>query len=74
MCLHLNGHCVIYLTGFYNGSVQSCRQTVLLYRGPAEIVRWLCNPRVFLGICVPNVYNYSFLIEIALQHVKQNTA
>ena len=32
----------------------------LLYGGRSEIVRWLCNPRVFLGIRVSNVYNYSF--------------
>ena len=36
----------------------------------AEIVRWFCDPRVFLGIHVPNVYNYSFLIEMALQTCK----
>ena len=39
----------------------------LLYRGRAEIVQWLCDPRVYLGICVPKVYNHSFLIEMALQ-------
>ena len=30
--------------------------------GMVGIVRWLCDPHVFLGIPVPNVYNYSFLI------------
>ena len=42
----------------------------LPYGGRAEIVRWLCDPRVFWGIRVPNVYGYSFLIEMALQTCK----
>ena len=29
-----------------------------------EIVWWLCDHRVVLGIRVPNVYNFSFLIEM----------
>ena len=37
-----------------------------------EIIWLLCDPVVFLGVCVPNVYNYmySFLIEMALQTCK----
>ena len=37
------------------------------YGGSAEIVRWLCDPRVFLEIRLPHVYNN-------FKHVKQNTA
>ena len=35
-----------------------------------EIVWWMCDRCVFLGIPVPNVYNYSFFIEMALQMCK----
>ena len=34
------------------------------------IVPWLCDRCVFSVICVPNVYNYPFLIEMALQTCK----
>ena len=30
-----------------------------------EIVRWLCDPCVFLIISVPNAYNYSFLAHLS---------
>ena len=44
----------------------------LPYGGRAETVRWLFDPRVFLSICVQNAYNYSFLIELALQNKIQH--
>ena len=30
----------------------------------AVIIQWLCHSRVVLSICVPNVYSFSFLIEM----------
>ena len=36
----------------------------LPYGGHAQIVWWLCDNHVVLGIRVPNVYNFSFVIEM----------
>ena len=30
----------------------------------AVIIQWLCHSHVVLSICVPNVYSFSFLIEM----------
>ena len=86
VCVYiLYNHRAISLIGFYNGPVQSCRQTVqrsyvhcrscghrdvstamhrnrtdivrlLPYGGCAEIVRWLCDPRVFFFFFVKALY------------------
>ena len=51
-----------------------CRTTPLRLScvGRAEIVRCLCDPRELLKFRLSNVYNYLFLIEIALQTCKTN--
>ena len=38
----------------------------LPYGGHAEIAGWLCDLCAFLEIPVPNMYNYSFLIEFEM--------
>ena len=89
MCVYiLYSHRVISLTGFYNGPVhrpygdlaafaavhRNCTVSVQLpYGGCAEIIRLLCDPRVFFGILVPKLYSYSFLIEMAQNTVKTET-
>ena len=56
---------------FRSGVHGNCTAPVqLLYGDRTEIVQWLCNLPVFWGICAPNMYNFSFLINMALKTCK----
>ena len=66
MCLHLYGHRAISLMGFYNGRVQSRRQTVRSPQPHLEITRLLhgalaASVQRSYGGCVILVYFGAFV-------------